>query len=208
MSEQISGYDVFVMYLAFKLHFSSESYNFFKFNGKTKTSITSYNSRKDKYYFDKLAVKFSKQKILEKMLVEYQENPNFWVKDLLEKSNEDRYLKWRGFVEGIEYSLKKEFSFLKEYCLKEEIDYVDLFKTKTSQHPIIFKSLLRKDIRVETFIVLDSIIGISEILSKKNSNDPVWITQHKFMLKYYPFVSGYLPDSKTNKKLFKETFVI
>jgi len=204
---QISGFDAYVLYLAFKMHFSSGSYNFFKFNGKTKATQTSYNSRKDKYYFDKLAIKFSREKIIEKMLVEQIDNPNFWVKDLLEKDNETRYLKFRGFIEGIQYSLKKEFSFIKEYCLKSEMEIIDVFKIREGTHPIIFKFLLRKDIRLETFIALDSVMLISNNMNKRKEFDPIWTEHYALMSKYYPFISHYLPDSKEIKSMFKETFL-
>lgn len=207
MSQQITGYDAYVLYLAFKMHFSSKSYNFFKFNGKTKASVSAFNARKDKYHFDKLAVKFSREKIIEKMLVEQLDNPNFWVKDLLEKDNETRYLMWRGFIEGIDYSIKKEFSTIKEYCLKSEIEPIQVFKIKEGSHPLILKFLLRKDIRIETFIVIDSILNISSIMNKRNSFDPIWIDTYNLMIKYYPFVSHYLPDSKYSKNIFKENFI-
>jgi hypothetical protein len=189
------------------MHFSSNSYNFFKFNGKTKATQASYNSRKDKYHFDKLAHKFSREKIIEKMLVEQIHNSNFWVKDLLEKDNETRYLKFRGYVEGIRYYLKKEFSLIREYCLKSEIEIVDVFKIKEGTHPIIFKFLLRNDIRIETFIALDIVMLFSNNMNKKKDFDPIWKDQYLLMTKYYPFISHYLPESKEIKSMFKEIFL-
>lgn len=207
MSEQISGYEAYVLYLAFKMHFSSSSYNFFKFNGKTKASLTAFNARKDKYYFDKLAVKFSKEKIIEKMLVEQLDNPNFWIKDLLEKDNETRYLNWRGFIEGIHYSIQKEFSWIKEWCLTSDIEPIEVFKIKEGTHPLIFKFLLRKSIRIETFILIDSIMNISSTMNKRKDFDPIWTDSYNLLTKYYPFVSHYLPEQKEVKQMFKKTFM-
>lgn len=207
MSESISGYETYVMYLSFKAHFTNLSYNFFKFNGKTRASESTFSTRKDKYYFDKLAHKFSKEKIIEKMLVEQIDNSSFWVKDLTEKDNEMRYLAFRGFIEGLPYSLKKEFSFIKEYCLKAQIEPSQIFKIQESSHPLIFKFLLRKDIRIETFIACDIIMSLSQNMNKKMPFDPIWSDHYNFMLKYYPFVSGYLPEKKEITKMFKDVFM-
>jgi hypothetical protein len=54
-----TGYAAFALYNALKLHFTSDSYDFFKYHGKTNISKDSFLRRKDKYTFYKLSRKYS-----------------------------------------------------------------------------------------------------------------------------------------------------
>ena len=53
------GYDAYCLYLAINNHFHSESYDFFKYNGKVSAKLESFMKRKDKYHFAKLARKYN-----------------------------------------------------------------------------------------------------------------------------------------------------
>lgn len=55
----MNGYQAYQLYLAVKLHFTSDSYDVFKANGKTRVSYDSFMKRNDKYLFEKLASKFN-----------------------------------------------------------------------------------------------------------------------------------------------------
>jgi len=207
MSESFSGYDAYVTYLAFKLHFSSTTYNFFTYNGKTKANPHSYESRKDRYHFEKIAARISKESFIERMLVEYLENQNFWIKDILTADNKARHLAWRGYVEGFPYAFKSELGKIKEYCLLNDIEYKDLFKTKGITHPLIFKMYLRKDIRLETFICVDNLIRISDKMnSPERPRDPIWSDAYILMKHYAPFMQTFLPERESLKKIFLEVF--
>ena len=52
-----SGFAAFAMFHALKLHFTSDSYDYFKYNGKTNVTKTTFSTRKDKYTFYKLSRK-------------------------------------------------------------------------------------------------------------------------------------------------------
>ena len=54
-----TGFAAFAMWNALKLHFTSDSYDYFKYNGKTNVSKQSFTTRKDKYQFYKLSRKYS-----------------------------------------------------------------------------------------------------------------------------------------------------
>ena len=55
----MTGYEAFGIYQALKLHFTTDSYDFFKYNGKTNVSVNAFENRKDKYHFYKLSRKYS-----------------------------------------------------------------------------------------------------------------------------------------------------
>ena len=85
----MTGYEAFGLYESLKLHFAKDSYDFFKYNGKTNISITAFENRKDKYHFYKLSRKYSAKEDLTAFIVaNLIEKDGLWVGDLLNDSAE------------------------------------------------------------------------------------------------------------------------
>ena len=74
----MTGYEAYGLYESLKLHFSKDSYDFFKYNGKTNISLNTFDNRKDKYHFHKLSRKFSDKDVLINFLV-----ANFILDDVI-----------------------------------------------------------------------------------------------------------------------------
>jgi len=75
-----SSFDIYTYYLAIKQHFTRESYDFFKYHGRVSASARAFESRRDKYYFDKLAkVRDAKGFILANV----SEKPSVWIGELV-----------------------------------------------------------------------------------------------------------------------------
>ena len=51
----MTPFDAYKTYLALKNHFSKPNYDYFKYAGKSRTSIASFEKRKDKYWFEKIS---------------------------------------------------------------------------------------------------------------------------------------------------------
>ena len=60
----MTGFETFGLYESLKLHFSKDSYDFFKYNGKTNHSVQTFENRKDKYFFYKLSRKYTNKEDL------------------------------------------------------------------------------------------------------------------------------------------------
>jgi len=66
-----TGYEAYALWNALKLHFTSDSYDFFKYNGKTNVSKQSFTHNKSKYQFYKLARKYSIDELKHFMLLTF-----------------------------------------------------------------------------------------------------------------------------------------
>lgn len=53
----MNGFETYKMYVALKNHFTSATYDYFRYSGKTRASLKTYDTRKDKYFFEKLGRK-------------------------------------------------------------------------------------------------------------------------------------------------------
>ena len=51
----MTDFEAYLQFLALKLHFTSDHYDYFKYNGKHNASLESYDKRTDKRFFKRLA---------------------------------------------------------------------------------------------------------------------------------------------------------
>ena len=52
---RMTAFDCYKTYLAIKQHFTQPAYDYFRYYGATSASMTSFNRRKDKYFFEKMS---------------------------------------------------------------------------------------------------------------------------------------------------------
>ena len=51
----MTEFEAYIQFLALKLHFTSEHYDYFKYNGKHNATMASFEKRTDKRFFKRLA---------------------------------------------------------------------------------------------------------------------------------------------------------
>ena len=75
-----------------KSHFTNSKYDFFKYGGKSRATVTSFNKRKDKYWFEKTSRKYSDQEITDfsANFVTTDTPQNLWIGEII-NSGERNY---------------------------------------------------------------------------------------------------------------------
>jgi hypothetical protein len=180
----MSPYDVYTTYLALKKHFTDEKYDFFKYNGKTRSSVSAFNKRRDKYFFERMSRKLSDDEVKMYFIANFvaTENPSsVWVGEIMQ-SGERHYKNLSKKYQSITYTFSQECSTLfDEYTLPQ------LFDSRKG-HPPVIKRYLGGDISIETLAILDMIFGFCAKIDTKLS-DPVWETVSFKVKKYRPFIN-------------------
>ena len=181
---KVTPFETYQSYLSMKSHFTNRKYDFFRYGGKSRATITSFNKRKDKYWFEKTSRKYSDGEIVDFLLANFvtTDNPkNLWIGEII-NSGERTYADWIRRQQSISYLFKEECSrLLEEYKLDE------LFECGKG-HPIILKRFLGSDISIETFVIFDIIFAFSDKFDEKLL-DPVWETVSLKITKYKPFLN-------------------
>ena len=96
----MTGYEAFCLYNSLKLHFNSDSYNYFRYNGKTSTSIDAFENRKDKYHFYKLSRRFSNAEQGRDFIVaNLVYDSNVWIGHLLTNESDVEYRKRQKIID-------------------------------------------------------------------------------------------------------------
>ena len=181
---KVTPFETYQSYLSMKSHFTNRKYDFFRYGGKSRATMASFNNRKDKYWFEKTSRKYSDGEIVDFLLANFvtTDNPNnLWIGEII-NSGERTYADWMRRKQSISYLFKEESE-----KLLEESNLEQLFECGKG-HPIILKRFLGGDISLETFVIYDIIFLFSEKFDEKLF-DPVWETVSLKIRKYKPFLN-------------------
>ena len=182
----MNGFEVYKIYLAVKLHFTSknQSYDFHKHNGRTTARLETFTKRRDRYFFHKLSKSYNDKSAVDYFVANFVSNTNLWVGDIIGKTGDDNYKQWTKKLEALHYYYEQDI----DYILGRDIKFDDLFLVKKGQHPPILKMFLSKRINFETFLILDEILSFSKQLNKNISEKVLWPKLYDRMIRYKPFI--------------------
>jgi len=181
----VSPFDCYKSYLAFKNHFCKESYDYFKYCGRSRASLDSFHKRKDRYFFERMSRQKSDEEIKAYFVanfVECSDPQSLWIGEIIQ-TGEDTYTNWLRKSQSLFYLFKTEA----EVFLHKD-SFEKLFEIKNNQHPEILKKYFQKAISLETMVILDMILGYVKNFDKKMT-DPVWETVSLRIRKYEPFLN-------------------
>jgi len=198
----MSGFDTYKTYLAIKQHFRSKSYDFFKYNGKVKASPTSYETRKDKYFFEKASKKFKHEEFIDYVVANItQRNSDTWIGNMMNEKNQINYKKWQKVTEALTYTFKNDIDLIHNY----EENFNNVFKMIDGQHPVLFRLHLRGKVSLETMVILDDLVNYSDSWYKYK--DILLDEFVDMMRKYKPFLNHRIQlDNKKYKRIVLENF--
>ena len=180
----VTPFETYQHYLSLKNHFTNPKYDFFKYGAKTRASMTSFNKRKDKYWFEKTSRKYSDEEVVDFLVSNFvaSDNPgNTWIGSII-NDGERTYADWKKRKQSSTYLFKEQSE---ELLSNKKLD--DLFKC-SSGHPPILKRFLGGTLSIENLIIYDIIFEFSERFDKK-LDDPVWETVSLKIKKYKPFLN-------------------
>lgn len=187
---KMAGFDVYRTYLALKSHFRTERYDYFKFRGRA--SKQSFFRRKDRYFFEKLARRFSGDRSLEMIdffVANFILDESLWIGDALNEDAERHYLEWCRRNQSLDYIFESDCETILTLIEKEEITFNDLFECPPRQHPVLLKLMMNGSICIETFIILNDMLGFFNKWNKQMPDDYIWQEIRRRCGKYTPFLS-------------------
>tara|TARA_B100000902_G_scaffold37029_2_gene44263 strand:+ start:364 stop:978 length:615 start_codon:yes stop_codon:yes gene_type:complete len=187
----VNGFEVYKVYLAIKLHFTSkdQSYDFHKHNGRTTARLETFTKRRDRYYFHRLSKSYDNKSIVDYFLSNFVSNTNLWVGDIIGKAGDEHYKQWSKKIEALHYYYEQDIDYIIEKMTTKNIKFNDLFLSVDGQHPPIVKMFLSKKINFETLIILDDILKFTKKLNKNITEKVLWPKLFDRMKRYKPFLS-------------------
>ena len=184
MKTKVTPFETYQAYLGMKSYFTNPKYDFVKYGGKSRATMTSFNKRKDKYWFEKTSRKYSDQEVIDFLLSNFVNatNPqNLWIGEII-NSGERTYADWKMRQQSLTYMFKEQ----SENLLSEN-DLSKVFSCSKG-HPLLLKKYLGGEISLETLSILEKIFSFQKNFDKKPT-DPVWETVSLKLKKYLPFIN-------------------
>ena len=175
-------FGVYKMYIALKLHFTTDNYDITKRNGKVKASRQAFAKRTDLFSIKKISKTYSDEEIA-----------NFLVSNFV---SGDR---WGGMFDSEAGKTYTDLDNLLDELDKDNLTFKDAFAITKSQHPYILKMFLRKSVSLETMVILEKIFPYLEYFDKELEGDILWPDTSRLIKKYKPFL-------KFDKEKYNEIF--
>ena len=182
---KVTPFETYRTYLSMKSHFTNPKFDFFKYGGKSRATMTSFNKRKDKYWFEKTSRKYSDQQILDFLLANFviTDNPqNLWIGEII-NSGERNYADWMRRKQSLTYLFKEQSN-----ELLSNNDLNEVFNCSKNKHPVVLKKYLGGEISLETLTILEKVFSFVKNFDKK-LKDPVWESVSMKIKKYIPFIN-------------------
>jgi hypothetical protein len=195
----LNGYDLYGLYQAIKLHFTSEKYNFFQYDGKTRVSIDAFQKRRDKFLFHRLARKYRDDEMVPFLVANFVHSDDNWTKSLLEEEAESTYREWKRKTDSMSKIYVED---LEKIANKDNFN--ELFKVEDGQFPKLLVAFLQKDVTIETMVILNNIFDFIRIWDKKISDDIIYPKISRKVRKYGAFLAV---NVDKYKQLTKETLL-
>ena len=194
----MSGIEVYRLYLSLKLHFTTDTFDYFKYGNAAKASQHSFDSRRDKFFFVKLSRTFKEDELREffvaNMIVEDKVYPATLVRE--GAKNYQEYIKRK---QSLAYNFKEDVMTLHD--ISQKFDKLFIIE---GVHPPLLKAHLGGKISIETLAIFNKIFQYVGNFDKDIKEDIVWKPLRNRVMKYEPFISI---DKGKYKNIIKKQFV-
>jgi hypothetical protein len=192
-----TGFAAFALYNALKLHFTSSSYDFFKYHGKTNVSKDTFMRRKDKYSFYKLSRKYSLDELRNFFVANFVYGDSTWVGEMTGPNGEDVYKKWQKISQSLTYNFESDIVRILEQANSPD----ELMKVRSGGYPTLLVGAMQNSISIETLVILNDMMNFFSMWDKKISDDIIWPSYKLKCEKYAPFITY---DKVKFKNILKE----
>lgn len=181
-------FETYSLFIALRNHFTKDSYDFFKYNKKTKVSASSFNARNDIYQYQKLGKKYLSETALTNFIVANMISDKTWISEMVitdAMKCEENYLRYQRYMESLTYEFQKEVDVLLSKVNRPQ----DLFTSKDDDYPPILTEYLAGRIMLPTLVILNDFVEFSKKFDQKYGLDDVMWGKAGFMLKKLkPFI--------------------
>ena len=175
----VDPYEVYIKYLALKSHFSDLNYDYFKYNGKVKAWRSTFDTRKDKYFFYKLS---KKKDPIEYLVANFIGSNDFYIGNIRADESDQIYMDYKKRKESLSYIFKSDLSKMKE-------NFNDNIVVPNNEHPYLLRLYMRGDISLETLTLINKCVNIFDYRDKELKDDIMWPDIKLKAVKYDPFMS-------------------
>lgn len=179
-------FSVYKMYLALKLHFTTDKYDVIQQRGKVRASRQAFAKRKDLYSIKKVSKTYSDEEVANFLIANFISGDRWG--GMFDAEAGERYLQWKKRIESLTYIFNNDIDNVLNELSNQNLSFSEAFSFSGNNHPYILKAFLRNSITLETLVILDKLIGFVELFDKKLDDKIIWPDVSRLIKKYKPFL--------------------
>lgn len=194
----MDGYQTYQIYQSLKLHFTSD-YDAVKYNYRTAVKRDTFERRRDRYFFEKLSRRFTKEKLIHYFTSNLIQNTGVWIGDMSDKIYSDYVARY----DKLTYMLSQDMKFMSEKGYS--FNQLCITSDNNTTNPLL-ESLRTDEIQIESVVLVDIMVNFLGRL-KSDLSDPLGINKDliDLLLKYKSIMTqnlqNPLPRAKLKEKL-------
>lgn len=170
--------EAYKIYLALRLHFTTDSYNISETKGRVKVNPTSLDKNpRLRYFLDKYRLKYPNKADFVLFLVSNFVYGDEWASVYEGDSTVENYHRLTGAIAKLSYQFKADLKSL----INKGYDDPSKFLNGTTLQMLFYS----KHITLESVVVLDKLYNFTDHVS---TQDPLWKTFARLIKKYSPFL--------------------
>ena len=182
--------DVFKKYVAVKIHFNSDKFDYTKSKGYTKNiTQNAYQKRNDKYYFEKIANRLETEEIVPFFVSNFIEDSNMWSGDMASFNRSLMvYKNWKTRMENLGHEIQSDIRNINTFLKDNDLDFKNLIYCDEGESPILLRMYYQKLVTKETLIFFNEVFTLFDTFDKIASHDILWNSESKVLRKYGRFL--------------------
>jgi hypothetical protein len=135
------------------------------------------------------------------LLSNFLDRGDFWIGEVFDDEAEQTFINWKKRVQSLGENFSQDSSSIVNELTKKNINFDDLFDVENGSHPIIMKMAMREDICIESFIILDCVLGFFDRFEKELNDDFLWAELKMKCNNYKPFIIRLLNNLPKYRKI-------
>jgi hypothetical protein len=202
----MNAYDAYKRYVALKLHFQQKDYDYFKFSGSAKVSREKFETRNDKYFFQRIAKLYDAKQLEQLLVANFIVNKGAWIGEVLSDDGRKRHIEYKKTIQALEYNFQEDMNTVKQMIDVGDLPSFDsIFNIEQGDDwPELITLTLHKTIRVESFIIMNKILNFLPKMNDRIEDSIVWPEMYQLCRKYSPFLNV---DVKRYRAIMKNIFL-
>jgi len=198
------GFEVFKLYLAVKLHFTTDTYDYEEYGGKVNCKLETFTKRNDRYFFHKLSKRYNERDILDYFVANFTLNSGKWIGNLIQNDGREIYLDFKKRKESFGYHFRSDLVAINNDFNNRGLSFDDGFLCSGGQHPRLLRLLIQKRASFQTIVALNYFLSFTKNWDKEITENVVWPKISSTIAKLKPFVNFNITECKL---IMKEVFV-
>jgi hypothetical protein len=150
-------------------------------NGKLRASKDSYLKRNDKFFFEKMAREYNGSELRDFYVANLIEEKQY-ITDLVDDEAKQTYTDYLRRRQSLSYNYTNDLTRAFRNGLKQP------FIVSNNAYPGLVLLFMRREISIETMVILDDFLDYTNKFDKHYDGDIVWGKVSKKISKYRPFL--------------------